>query len=55
MNTTEPKFNVFNSNGINERDRVLKAGLPQLEEHVASLKKYPPIRSGTPDPYQPPQ
>jgi len=34
---------------------VLKAGLPQLEEHVASLKKYPPIPSGTPDPYKPPK
>jgi arylsulfatase len=45
-----------------ERDNVLfpntwvpKAALPQLEEHIASLKKHPPIRSGTPDPYQPPQ
>jgi arylsulfatase len=34
---------------------VLKAGLPQLEEHVASLKKYPPIPTGAPDPYEPPQ
>ncbi|MCP4769640.1 MAG: arylsulfatase [Gammaproteobacteria bacterium] len=34
---------------------VLKAGLPQLEEHVTSLKKYPPIPAGTPDPYQPPK
>ncbi|MEP4149261.1 MAG: arylsulfatase [Halioglobus sp.] len=33
---------------------VLKAGLPQLEEHVASLKKHPPISPGTPDPYTPP-
>jgi arylsulfatase len=32
---------------------VLKAGLPQLEDHVASLKKYPPIEVGTPDPYEP--
>jgi arylsulfatase len=32
---------------------VLKVGLPQLEEHVASLKKYPPIPSGAPDPYEP--
>ena len=32
---------------------VLKRGLPQLEEHVASLKKFPPIPSGTPDPYEP--
>ena len=32
---------------------VLKRGLPQLEEHVASLKMFPPIPSGTPDPYEP--
>ena len=34
---------------------VLKAGLPQLEEHVASLKKYPPIPTGASDPYKPPK
>lgn len=34
---------------------VLKAGLPQLEAHVASLKKYPPIPTGAPDPYEPPK
>ena len=33
---------------------VLKAGLPQLEEHVASLRANPPIAAGTPDPYEPP-
>jgi arylsulfatase len=33
---------------------VVKAGLPQLEEHVASLKEYPPIPPGAPDPYEPP-
>jgi arylsulfatase A-like enzyme len=45
-----------------ERDNVLfpntwvpKAALPQLEEHIVSLKKYPPIRTGTPDPYIPPE
>jgi hypothetical protein len=32
---------------------VTKAGLPQLEEHVISLKKNPPIAAGTPDPYEP--
>ena len=44
-----------------ERDNVLfphtwvpKAALVQLEEHVVSLKKNPPIKAGTPDPYQPP-
>jgi len=34
---------------------VLKVGLPQLEEHVASLKKYPPVPTGAADPYEPPQ
>ena len=45
-----------------ERNNVLfphtwvpKAALGQLEEHAASLKKYPPIRPGAPDPYQPPK
>ncbi len=32
---------------------VLKAGLPQLEEHAASLKEYPPIPTGALDPYTP--
>jgi arylsulfatase len=43
-----------------ERDNVLfphtwvpKAALPQLEKHVVSLKKHPPIAPGTPDPYKP--
>jgi arylsulfatase len=53
---------VYNlMNDPQERDNVLlphtwvpKAALPQLEEHVASLKAHPPIRSGTPDPYEPP-
>ena len=34
---------------------VLKAGLPLLQEHIASLKKHPPIPTGAPDPYQPPK
>jgi arylsulfatase len=34
---------------------VLKVGLPQLEEHVVSLKKHPPIPAGAPDPYEPPE
>ena len=33
---------------------VLKAGLPLLEEHMKSLKQFPPIKAGTPDPYSPP-
>ena len=52
---------VYNlMNDPQERDNVifphtwvLKAGLPQLEEHVASLKKYPPIPAGAADPYKP--
>ena len=45
-----------------ERDNVLfphtwvpKAALPQLEEHVASLKEHPPIPTGAVDPYEPPK
>jgi len=34
---------------------VPKAALPQLQEHVVSLKKSPPIPTGAPDPYKPPQ
>ena len=33
---------------------VLKAGLPQLDEHAASLLANPPIKAGALDPYQPP-
>jgi arylsulfatase A-like enzyme len=52
---------VYNlMNDPQERDNVLfphtwvpKAALPQLEEHVVSLKKYPPIPTGTLDPYKP--
>ncbi len=62
MNTyTMPRvYNLMND--PQERDNVLfphtwvpKAALPQLEEHVASLKEYPPIPTGTPDPYKPPK
>jgi arylsulfatase len=52
-------YNLMNDQ--QERDNVLfpytwvpKAALPQLEEHVLSLKKFPPIPTGAPDPYQPP-
>ena len=34
---------------------VLKAALPQLEEHMSSLQKNPPIPTGAPDPYEPPK
>jgi len=53
-------YNLMND--PQERDNVLfphtwvpKAALPQLGEHVASLKKYPPIPTGAPDPYEPPE
>jgi arylsulfatase len=45
-----------------ERDNVLfphtwvpKAALRQLGEHAASLRAYPPIPTGAPDPYEPPR
>ena len=51
-------YNLIND--PQEKDNVLfphtwvpKAALPQLEEHVASLKKYPPIPTGISDPYVP--
>ena len=34
---------------------VPKAGLGQLGAHIGSLRKEPPIKPGTRDPYQPPQ
>ena len=54
---------VYNlMNDPQERDNVLfphtwvpKAALPQLEEHVVSLRKYPPIKAGQKDPYKPPK
>ena len=53
-------YNLIND--PQERDNVLfphtwvpKAALPQLAEHAASLKKYPPIPTGAPDPYLPPK
>ena len=53
-------YNLMND--PQERDNVLfphtwlpKAALPQLEEHVVSLRQNPPIPSGTPDPYHPPE
>ncbi|MEH6567772.1 MAG: arylsulfatase [Halioglobus sp.] len=52
---------VYNlMNDPRELDNVLfphtwvpKAALPQLEKHVASLKKHPPVPTGTSDPYKP--
>lgn len=53
-------YNLLND--PQEKDNVLfphtwvtKAALPQLEEHVASLKQHPPVPTGAPDPYQPPR
>jgi len=34
---------------------VPKAMSPALVEHAASLQKEPPIKPGTPDPYEPPK
>ena len=52
-------YNLMND--PQERDNVLfphtwvpKAALPQLEEHLGSLKKYLPVPSGASDPYEPP-
>ena len=33
---------------------VPKAALPILEDHIGSLKKYPPVPTGATDPYEPP-
>ena len=53
-------YNLMNDPG--ETDNVLfphtwvpKAALPQLEEHVMSLRKNPPIKAGQKDPYEPPK
>jgi arylsulfatase len=53
-------YNLIND--PQEKDNVLfphtwvpKAALPQMVEHVASLKKNPPIPSGAKDPYKPPK
>ena len=53
-------YNLLNDPG--ERENVLfpytwvaEKALPQLTEHLASLKKYPPVAPGTPDPYVPPK
>ncbi len=34
---------------------VAQKALPQLTEHAKSLRKEPPIKPGTPDPYKPPK
>ena len=53
-------YNLIND--PQEKDNVLfphtwvpKAALVQLKEHIASLKKHPPIPSGAKDPYKPPK
>lgn len=52
-------YNLLND--PNERESVLfphtwavEKALPQLSEHAATFEKYPRIRPGTTDPYQPP-
>jgi arylsulfatase len=51
-------YNLIND--PREKDNVLfphtwvpKAALPQLVQHVGSLKKFPPVPTGAPDPYVP--
>jgi arylsulfatase len=52
---------LYNLHGdMSERENVFfadawvsKAASPILVEHAASLKKEPPIKPGTPDPYKP--
>ncbi len=53
-------YNLLNDPA--ERENVLfpytwvaEKALPQLTEHLASFKRYPPIPPGTPDPYKPPE
>jgi arylsulfatase len=53
-------YNLYRD--MSERENVFfadtwvpKAAMPKLEEHAASLIKEPPIKPGTPDPYEPPQ
>ena len=49
MNDPQERDNVLFPNTW-----VLKAALPLLEEHVASLRSVPPIPPGQADPYEPP-
>lgn len=53
-------YNLLND--PHERDNVLfphtwvaEKALPQMLEHLASFKQYPPVPPGTPDPYEPPK
>jgi arylsulfatase len=49
---TDPKEHV---NVLFPNTWVAKAASRHLTEHVLSLKKYPPIKPGAPDPYKPPK
>jgi arylsulfatase len=56
-----PKLYNLHSD-MSERENVFfadawvpKAASPKLLEHGASLKREPPIKPGTPDPYKPPR
>ena len=53
-------YNLYSD--MSERENVFfadawvsKAASPKLVEHAASLKREPPIKPGTPDPYEPPK
>jgi len=50
MNDPQEKDNVLFPNTW-----VLKPALSQMEEHMASLRANPPVPTGAPDPYQPPE
>ena len=50
MNDPQERDNVFFPNTW-----VTKAAHPLIEEHAISLKKYPPVPTGAPDPYKPPK
>jgi arylsulfatase len=58
--TTPRVYNLLidpqeNQNVLFPHTWVPKVALGQLGEHLASLKKHPPIKPGTLDPYQPPK
>ena len=53
-------YNLYSD--MSERENVFfadtwvpKAAMPKLLEHAVSFKKYPPIPTGAPDPYEPPK
>ena len=52
-------YNLYKDPGAREsvtfpHTWVAKAAMPQLIQHVMSLRQQPPIRPGQTDPYEPP-